>query len=380
MKKNKEDQGQSPEDAITAIANEMETSENGSGGAPSGNEGGSTLGSNGGSQEDSSPTDGGSKEDDPFADNPMSKGGDDSTPEKDGEDGEGGDVDDFDKETEQKLEEMKNDPHQGIKYKELRMDLKEARAENARLKQEGVNSEEMEALKAENELLKSNAEEFDKLKKDQAFLDYKKTPEYESNISAPFRTIEATLRSLAESNEIDAEQLIKELDTPNRADQNAVLDKYAGDMNERDRYTLTRVCDDITVTYGREQAMKEEATDRLKDYEERQVSDQAVRHQQLKMEYGKSVEDTYKTYASKISVLVDNDGTESDLYNNSLEKAKSFDWNSESDDTKAWAAMAGAILPDLVKNNSTLAHEVTQLKAQLSRYKSSTPKPMGRKP
>ena len=85
---NKEDQGQSPEDAIRAIANEMETSEDGSGGALPDNEGSSTLGSNGGSQEDSSTTDDSSKEDDPFADNPMSKGGDDSTPEKDGKDGE----------------------------------------------------------------------------------------------------------------------------------------------------------------------------------------------------------------------------------------------------------------------------------------------------
>ena len=74
-------------------------------------------------------------------------------------------------------------------------------------------------------------------------------------------------------------------------------------------------------------------------------------------------------------MLIAEDGTRSESYDNLLSKAKGLDFSDMDGENKAFAAMAAVLLPTVVKGYKAAQHQIRDLKALNSEYRGSRPSP-----
>lgn len=328
---------------------------------------------------DNSKSDDGKPSDDddfgsPFGDDPSSAKSDDKPDDADGDAG------GFEQETWKKLEEMGLDPHTGIKFKEAREELRQAREEVAKLKANSVDSAEMQELRAKVADYENLQTDYKELKQNAALNDYRQTDEYDNQVTQPYTELQKMANLLEKSSGIDEGTILKAISNSDPNIQNQAISELEDRLDTRTLSRVNGMADQMIMLYGREDQIASQAEARLSEYNERQTSEQAVASEEQRRVFGSHVDGTFSQFENKIPMLISEDGGRSEAYGDMLNKAKSLDFSSMDGENQAFAAMASVLLPSVVKQYKQAQGEIRDLKALNNEYKGATPSSSGGSP
>lgn len=289
-----------------------------------------------------------------------------SIPKGDGED-------EFDKETQAKLDEMKYDPHPGIKYAELRKELKELKAAKAALEADGANTEEMQRLRLQAEAAETFKTEAEKLKADLSLLDYKATTEFDNLVNKPLNEIGVLANSIEEANGIDLGTIARAIQNSDQATQTSLIEGIVDDagLSARDQARIYRMADDYLKIAVTDSSLRDTAQNRMKELSEMQVSQQTAAEEKQAQELRAGVNDAFSRYEGRIPGFVTDDGKPTEEYRTLQAQAASTSIDNVGDES--FSIMAATLLPKVLSENKRMAEELSNKNKMLSRYGGATP-------
>ena len=283
-------------------------------------------------------------------------------------------VDDFDKETEAKIADMQNDPHPGIKYAELRKELKERETELQRIKTEGFNSDEVQSLKLKaekNDVLSSRLKELeDRL----SVVDFESTPEFERQVLTPFDEVTTLANTIEQANELDKDAVLNAVISGDQAVQSAAIERLVDEhsLNRRDETRLYQMADQVLHINSKRDALESQATDRLAQLKEMEVTQQAQTLEQQKTQLRSTVESTFERYEGRLPGFVTEDGKPNDAWAKMRSEAMEVDLSDVND--QAHAIFAANALPSVLEQVSELAAQLKEKNSLLQRMTKAKPK------
>jgi hypothetical protein len=265
----------------------------------------------------------------------------------------------------------------GAKFKEIKAEAKAARARVAELeaklsevenapKPDLVEAEKLQAAIAEKEAKLAEYE------KEIAISRFEATDEYKESVVAPMAAIIGVVEDLAKEYEVSEKSLLNILEEPNRKTQEKMILELASNFSERDRITLYNLGDDYAAVIEQRDKLRSRASEALAVREKAKQAEEARKVEESRKAWqtsAKSVWDSFKTKVPLPESEADRGKFESEV----VAQVAKLDFDRLSNDHKAFAAYAGAVIPEVVKANKALASEVSELKAALQKYQSATP-------
>lgn len=253
----------------------------------------------------------------------------------------------FDKETEELSKGM--DAKAGIKFKELRQELKQYKQKQAEVKvPEDVQSriQELELKAAEAEGLRQQVEELSSVS---AKVKVESSQEYKKKILEPAVAILQESEKIAQAHDLDPEivqEIIREQD---RELQVELINAHLSEMNELEKQDLYRMIFDYKNLGKMRQEMLDKASEKLSQIEAQQLEEQ----QRLQEEEKKAVQQIQSSiwdkYKSVIPGFIDENGEVTEDWNKLRNRALSIDFGKAAGKDKAYAAFAGVALPHVIK-------------------------------
>jgi hypothetical protein len=281
--------------------------------------------------------------------------------------------DDFDKETQEKIADMENDPHPGIKFAELRKELKERDAEIERIKAEGVNTDEMQALKLKaerNEQLEARLKEMeDRL----SVVDFESTPEFAAQVLTPFEEIGTLAETIEKTNDLEKDTVLNAVISGDQAAQSAAIERLVDEhsLTRRDETRLYQMADQVLHINAKRDALETQASERLQQLREMEVTQQAQTLEQQKSQLRNTVEKTFERYEGRLPGFVTEDGKPNEAWSKMRSEALEVDLSDVGD--QAHAIFAANALPSVLEQVSSLSAELKEKNALIKRMTNAKP-------
>lgn len=289
----------------------------------------------------------------------------DSTPDEE--------KDSFDIETDEKIADMENDPHPGIKFAELRQDLKKAQAEIETLKTEGVNTEEMQQLKLQAERSEALEKELKDLQQHLSVVDYQTTREYKNTVERPLNGIKSYSAEMEKANKIPEGLVMQAVTMSDETSQNraieGIVEQY--ELNKREETRLYKMADEYIQVNAIKADLAEKAQDRMNELNEMQVSEQTAAREQQQRELSQTLNSTFDKYEGKLPGFVTDDGQPTETWKE-LHKI-TMDSSIGSVEDEAHAIFAANALPYMLDHIKDISTQLKEKNVLLARYTKAKP-------
>lgn len=267
------------------------------------------------------------------------------------------------------------DAKAGAAFKKLKSQIKEQRAELAKLKAEygtkdhqfsQISSTLAEALGIKDvtpEAVEARARE---LSIKAAVVDLESTPQYQDAVEAPKKILLANLKRVAEVYEIDQDQLQQAIMEKDHRKQNELIDDITGDMHARDQRAIYQAVEDMALIEAKQTELRAQANQAMGQInEERQRTSQAMAAQNAR-----EIDHHTRAYAEKLKMkmpaMAEHIEGQVELVVQELQKGTSTE-------VQAYAALAGLMLPNLEREISNRDKQIVELNKTIESYRGVTP-------
>lgn len=280
------------------------------------------------------------------------------------------------------VEEFKKaglDPNMGKAFASTKYDLKMERAENARLKAEGVNTPEMKDLAAKAQRVSEVEVELKAAQDKLALFDFQTTPEYKKEIEAPFQAISSVAHNIETAASMPEGSILKAISVGDKATQDANIQNLVDSYNiaPRDVNTIFNKADDMLALTAKDAELRTTAQERLGESRAQQEAREAYQAEQEKSVYRDSVHNTFKEYEGQIGAFLNDDGTNNEAWKEAIKDSESYDFKGDPE-LQGLGAFALSAVPHLMEQNNKFSAEIAKLKALVNRSKSVKPPSVSR--
>lgn len=281
--------------------------------------------------------------------------------------------DDFDKETEEKVAEMATDAHPGIKFAELRQELKEAKQALQERQGEVENTEEVQKLKLQAERTETLEAEISELRKQLSIADYSTTPEYKEQVEKPINDLQSLADMIEKTNSIPEGSIYRAVSMADQVSQNKAIESLVEefDLNRREEVRLYNMADDLVKVQNTQEHLKKQAETRMSELNEMQVSQTTEQREQQEREIRNQLKSTFERYNGKLPGFIDDEGMPNDTWKD-LEKV-SMDSSISSVEDEAHAIFAANALPYILDHVKDLSTQIKEKNVLLARYTKAKP-------
>lgn len=265
----------------------------------------------------------------------------------------------FDKETEELSKGM--DAKAGIKFKELRQELKQYKQKQAETKvPEDIQAklQELEIKAAEAEGLRQQVEELSSVS---AKVKVESSQEYKKKILEPAIAILQESSKIAEAHNLDPEivqEIIREQD---RELQLELIGAHLSEMNELEKQDLYRMIFDYKNLGKLRQEMLDNASEKLSQIEAQQIEEQKRAQEEERKAVQQIQSSIWDKYKSIIPGFSNEDGEVTPEWSKLRNRALSIDFNKAAGKDKAYAAFAGVALPHVIKQLNNAKKVIQEL-------------------
>jgi hypothetical protein len=265
----------------------------------------------------------------------------------------------------------------GAKFKEIKAEAKAARTRVAELeaklaevesatKPDLAEAEKLQAAIAEKEAKLAEYE------KEIAISRFEATEEYKESVVAPMAAIIGVIEDLAKEYEISEKSLLGILEEPNRKTQEKLIMELASNFSERDRITLYNLGDDYAAVMDQRDKLRSRASEALAVREKAKQAEEVRKAEEARKSWETSAKTVWDSFKTKIP-LPESEADRGKFESEVVSQVAKLDFDKLSNDHKAFAAYAGAVIPEVVKANKALTSELAELKEALKKYQSATP-------
>lgn len=265
----------------------------------------------------------------------------------------------FDKETEELSKGM--DAKAGIKFKELRQELKQYKQKQVETKvPEDIQAklQELEIKAAEAEGLRQQVEELSSVS---AKVKVESSQEYKKKILEPAIAILQESSKIAEAHNLDPEivqEIIREQD---RELQLELIGAHLSEMNELEKQDLYRMIFDYKNLGKLRQEMLDNASEKLSQIEAQQIEEQKRVQEEERKAVQQIQSSIWDKYKSIIPGFSNEDGEVTPEWSKLRNRALSIDFNKAAGKDKAYAAFAGVALPHVIKELNNAKKVIQEL-------------------
>lgn len=284
-------------------------------------------------------------------------------------------LDEFDKQTEENIEEMKSDPHPGVKYRELRNQLKEKEAKLKSYESGETAPDKISELESKANLSDQLAKENGELQTRLAEIDYRFSPEYKDTIERPLEEIAELAATLDERNGLDPETILEAIALSNYDSQSQAVAELRDKVDPRSHSTISQMADQVLTIYRREDAIKANAKELMNSSRERAEQLAKVQSAKSVEQYRNSVSNTFDAYQDKIPLFIGDDGETNTTFETLKGQASDLSFDEMSPDDKAFAALSSVSIGPLIRSYHELSKEVSNLRMSNGQTDKSTPRP-----
>ena len=130
---------------------------------------------------------------------------------------------DFEAALKAEIKDLYDDPKPGVRFAELKRELKDAKVEMERLRTETPETEEVVQLRAQAAASANIQADLDAAKERLNLIDYESTPEYEQQIVQPFNDLSTAAKHIDEANGLDAGTTLAAISHKDRATQDGIV-------------------------------------------------------------------------------------------------------------------------------------------------------------
>lgn len=282
-------------------------------------------------------------------------------------------ADDFDAETDKKIAEMESDPHPGIKFAELRTQLKEAQQLAESYKENATQSEEYQTLKLQAERTEQLESQLQELQQQLNVVEYRATPEYKSQVEKPMEDMRNLSGVIEQGNSIAEGDVYRAVTMSDQTSQNRAIEALVEqhDLSKRDEVRLYAMADDVIKVNATQEHLKTIAETRMSELNEMEVSASAEASEKQNKAVANALASTIDRYAGKMPGFIDNEGNPNDTWKQ-LE-ATTRDSSIASVDDEAHAIFAANALPHMLDHIKDLSSQLKDKNVLLSRYTKAKP-------
>jgi hypothetical protein len=281
--------------------------------------------------------------------------------------------DEFEKETQAKLDEMQHDPHPGIKYKELRDELKGLKQE-LKDAQDGVsNSEEVQKLRLQAEQAEKFQTEAAELRSTLALNDYKRTDEYDTLVRKPLEEGKVLAATIEKDNGLPEGSVFNAIAHGSTETKRQLIEKLAedGNLSMWDQTRIYQMADRHIQITATDTSLKGTAEERMSELNSMQVSQATAANEEQSKALSGGVEQTFARYEGKLPGFVTDDGLPTDAFNQLKTEAAATQLNTIED--ASFAIFAATLLPEILKTNKDMSAQLAAKNKQLAKYGGATP-------
>lgn len=259
----------------------------------------------------------------------------------------------------------------GAKFKELKAELKQYKAQLAEAQKAVEESKSTQANSEEIEFLRSKLAEYEQ---EISVTRVEATPEYKRAVLEPTQVILDAASTLAERYKLDSRKLVNALREESATEGSDALTELAGDFSERDRVRLYRMADDLADVARRREFLRENASKAMADMEAQRAVYEKEQVEIAKKEMSEAVTRTWAELFQQKDFV-------SSMDSKTLEDVKKYaqgtDYYDTSLDERAYAVYSGLLLPHVVGQLEAAQAKTAELEKALSKYKKATPKVSG---
>ena len=288
------------------------------------------------------------------------------------------DFDQFKTDLMAEIEANAADPQAGKKWAELRMKVKESERAMEMMKTEGVNTPEMQEIKARSERLSDLETKLQDTESKLAMFDFQASPEYQAEIQAPYQAIQNNAKGIETAASIPEGEILKAISVSDRATQDAniqnLLDNY--DVPRRDENNIFNMANDMLNLTAKDAQLRETASERLSESREQAAAREAYIAEEERASYRNELKNTFKQYEGKVGAFIDAEGNNNAEWNQAMKDSEDLDFKGDPE-IQALGAYALTTVPHLMKQNESYATEIAKLKTIVNRQKSVKPPSMG---
>jgi hypothetical protein len=269
------------------------------------------------------------------------------------------------------------DAKAGAAFKKLKDELKEFRAREKEVLSK-VEAAERRAAEAEAKLKRAQelagGEDFEAslsdLKKRASVLDLENTPEWEQNVAQPLAHVMGQLKKLADAYSIDEEDIHGLLMEKNLRKQGERLEDLSESMDARARRVFERSIEDYQLVMEKKAELEQDAESTLTSIRENDRASRIRREQEQKAAVAAHADSIASALKGKLA------GFEEEI-DGSLSDVKAALANGVSEESQAFAALSGTLLPKVYRSLQESQKEVADLRATVAKYKTGSPSGKG---
>lgn len=271
-------------------------------------------------------------------------------------------------------------PKAANRFKQLKAELKEYKAQSEKLQQLNREYEakvaELDALAARNDPgpLEEKLREYEK---DLMFRDLEATDIYRRTVEEPITEIMETVSKIAEENNLDVDALVDILSLDDTRDRKAKLSDFLLGVPDQDKIEVYMAARDLDPLIARRDSLFENVHDALNEakmIDERHQQEILAARALERQDISASVVNKVK---EKLPFLRAVEGVDFDAIQ---QKAASLDPSSADPVDVAFGSVAAQLIPALVREYAMMRKEVEDLTDKLAEYDSAEPTLSGRSP
>lgn len=271
------------------------------------------------------------------------------------------------------IQDLYDDPKAGIRFAELKQELKQAKADAQSIREGSVQTPEMEELRAKATLADELQGKLDETRQRLMQVDYESTPEYEAAVVAPFRDLETAASQIDAANGLEEGTTIKAISNADQSTQDAAIANLEHSLSARSVSRLNTLADQYLILNQKAQVARNEAEVRMKEHQDSQVSLSAEQAEKTNLAYRSSVGGIFDKYEGKLPGFVGDDGSVNEAYTAAKESALAVDFNKMDEGSAAQAMFASKVLPELVSQLQQTQAELKTQKQMTRRLSASKP-------
>ena len=282
-------------------------------------------------------------------------------------------ADAFDAETAKKIAEMDSDAHPGIKFAELRTQLKEAQQQAESYKENAAQSEEFQTLKLQAERSEQLESQLQELQQQLNVVEYRATPEYKAQVEKPLEDMRNLSGIIEQGNSIAEGDVYRAVTMSDQTSQNRAIEALVEqhDLSKRDEVRLYAMADDVIKVNATQDHLKTIAETRMSELNEMEVSANAEASEKQSRAVANALSGTLDRYAGKMPGFIDNEGNPNDVWKQV--EATTKDSSIASVDDEAHAIFAANALPHMLDHIKDLSSQLKDKNVLLSRYTKAKP-------
>lgn len=296
-----------------------------------------------------------------------------STPEDSPETEAEEEKDAFDAETAAKIKEMDTDSHHGIKFSELRNELKELQNEVQNYKDQSTQTEEFQGMKLKAERADNLETELRELQRQLSVVEYKATPEYKTQVEKPRNDLRELSEIIEKSNSIESGEVYRAVNMSDQTSQNRAIDALVEqhELSRRDETRMYAMADDIIKVNATDEHLKGVADKRMGELNEMEVTATAEADAKTQKQVDDAISQTLNRYEGKLPGFVTEDGLANDIWEQVAQTTKDSSIGSPQDE--AHAIFAANAMPHMLDHIKHLSSQLKDKNVLLSRYTKAKP-------